>query len=151
MRSATPGSAVPELRNVLEGRPETMSLIPDMDLDSRPWWEGLRQHRLLLQRCAGCQRTRAPFIPVCPSCGGCDANTVFASGHGTVYSRVVVHVPLSPGYEGPVPYTVATVELDEGPRLLGHVEGDGRVRIGQRVEACFADHERWTELRFRPC
>jgi uncharacterized OB-fold protein len=72
-----------------------------------------------------------------------------ATGHGIVYSYVTANVAVSPDYTGPLPYTVATVELAEGPRVLGRIEGPGPVAIGDRVMAAFVDHEAWTELSFQ--
>jgi uncharacterized OB-fold protein len=45
---------------------------------------------------------------------------------------------------------VATVELTEGPRLLGRVEPPAPLAIGDRVVSRFVDHATWTELYFEP-
>jgi uncharacterized OB-fold protein len=88
-------------------------------------------------------------MPSCPWCGARGAAPVDATGRGTVYSYVTAHQPVSPGYDGPLPYTVATVELDAGPRVLGRVEPPLAVTIGTAVVPEFVDHEGWTELCFR--
>jgi uncharacterized OB-fold protein len=123
---------------------------PQPDLESAFWWDGLREHRLLLQRCAACGRPRFPPMPSCPGCASAATETVESEGHGVVYSFVTAHVSISPGYEGPLPYTVATVELAEGPRLLGRVDPPAPVTIGDAVEARFVAHDTWTELYFTP-
>ena len=33
---------------------------PEPDRDSVPWWEAVRRHELLSQRCAGCGTLRFP-------------------------------------------------------------------------------------------
>jgi acetyl-CoA acetyltransferase/uncharacterized OB-fold protein len=119
---------------------------PVTDLDSAAWWEAIGEHRVALQRCGACGRYRFPPGPLCGWCGSEQVSTVDVSGGGTVYSMVVAHVAVSPGYRGELPYTVATVELDEGPRLLGRIAGSAA--IGDRVEAVFDDHAEWTELCF---
>jgi uncharacterized protein len=52
-----------------------------------------------------------------------------------------------------VPYVVASVELDEGPRIFANIvdcEPDS-VRIGQRVRVKFVPTDGgWTLYRFRP-
>jgi uncharacterized OB-fold protein len=63
-----------------------------------------------------------------------------------VYSWVCVEYPLDDRFGDQVPYTVAVVELDEGPRIAGRVEGT--IDFGTAVEAQFVDHDGWTELRF---
>jgi uncharacterized OB-fold protein len=123
---------------------------PQPDLESAFWWDGLRQHRVLLQRCAACGRPRFPPLPSCPGCASAATETVESEGHGVVYSFVTAHVPISPGYEGPLPYTVAAVELAEGPRVLGRVDPPAPLAVGDAVDARFVAHESWTELYFSP-
>ena len=95
---------------------------PQPDLESAPWWDGLRAHRILLQRCGECGRARFPSLPRCPWCASASFDWMESNGLGAVYSFVTAHVPISPAYAGSLPYTVATVQLDRGPRLLGRVE-----------------------------
>jgi len=73
-----------------------------------------------------------------------------STGRGLVYSFVTARVAVSPGYVGSLPYSVATVELEEGPRLLGRIEPPSPLAIGDRVVSCFVDHATWTELCFEP-
>jgi uncharacterized OB-fold protein len=75
---------------------------------------------------------------------------VDASGEGHVYSWVGVQRALTPRFEAEVPYTIATVELDEGARVFGRLEGPEPTAPGGAVTASFVDHDAWTELRFRP-
>ena len=123
---------------------------PQADLESAAWWEGLRAHRVTLQHCQDCDRTRFPPMPSCPWCASAAFDVVESTGHGVVYSFVTAHVAVSPGYKGFLPYSVATVELDEGPRLLGRVEPSAPLAIGDRVVPRFVDHATWTELCFAP-
>ena len=106
------------------------------------WWEGLRAHRLLLQHCRDCGRTRFPPMPSCPWCASTAFDVVESTGDGVVYSYVTAHVAVSPGYAGSLPYSVATVELAEGPRLLGRVEPAAPLAIGDRVGTLLARAER---------
>jgi uncharacterized protein len=71
-----------------------------------------------------------------------------SSGLGTVYSFVTVHAAVSPAAAALLPYTVATVDLDDGPRMVGRVEPTGGAGIGDRVRPRFVDHSEWTELCF---
>ena len=71
---------------------------------------------------------------------------------GVVYSFVTAHVAVSPGYVGPLPYTVATVELDGGRRGSSGASSRslGRLAIGDRVVTRSSIMPRWTELHFEP-
>lgn len=66
----------------------------------------------------------------CPECRGPVDEAVFGP-EGTVFSSTTVHVAL-PGRK--VPYVLAYVDLDAGPRILAHVvAGDVGAPPGQRV------------------
>ncbi len=118
------------------------------DPESTAWWDGLRRHRILLQRCGACGRVRFPPLPTCPWCASRHVEAVESDGRGSVYSYVTAHQPVSPGYDGPLPYTVATVALAEGVRVLAQVEPPTGVSVGAPVTPVFVDHADWTELRF---
>lgn len=98
-----------------------------------PFWEGLKEGRLLLQRCAACGHHWMPARRECPNCL-CDAGTwVPASGRARLISWVIYHTALHPAFESELPYNVAVVELDEGPRMISniiHVASD-QMRIEQ--------------------
>lgn len=90
-----------------------------------------------LQRCDACGYLRFPRSPVCPECLGRDAHLEADTGHGTIWSFCVYHRAFDPAFAEAVPYNVALVELDAGPRVLSNVLGIEPVdlRIGQRVVA----------------
>jgi uncharacterized OB-fold protein len=122
---------------------------PHTDIESAAYWQALREHRIVLQRCTACGRMRFPPMPGCPYCGSRDRTEVEAGGGGHIYSFVRVHRALTPAMEGQTPYAVATVQLDEGPRMLARIEGDpAAVQIDATVRPVFVDHDTWTELRF---
>jgi hypothetical protein len=124
---------------------------PVADLESRRFWDALREHRIVLQRCDSCQRVRFPAMPACPYCGARGHQEVEALGGGRVYALVRVHRALTPAMRDQVPYAVAVVQLDEGARVVARVEeGSGPAHIDDAVRACFVDHAEWTELRFEP-
>ena len=56
------------------------------------------------------------------------------NGQGFIYSFVKVHQPYHPAFKPFIPYTVATIQLDEGPRLLcAMLDLTTEVKIGDRV------------------
>jgi uncharacterized OB-fold protein len=120
---------------------------PAADEDSAPFWSALREHRLVLQKCRDCGEVRFPRMPGCPKCGSSASEDVSASGTGRIYSWIVVHRPLGTIPEDALPCTIATVELDEGCRVLGRLVS-GSAGIDLPVSARFVDHDEWTELTF---
>lgn len=121
------------------GRPEMPKPVPDQD--SLPFWEGCREHRLLLQRCPDCGEVRYPPRPMCPACSAIGADWVQASGRGEVYSWVIPHHPVHPAVADRVPYNVVLVELEEGPRMVSNlVDAEPEeLAAGLPVEVVFED------------
>ncbi|MCA1831589.1 MAG: Zn-ribbon domain-containing OB-fold protein [Actinomycetota bacterium] len=132
---------------------ETKALppVPLPDDDSAPFWKAAARHELVLQRCAACGAYRHPPRPMCPSCLSMESVWVPASGHGRVWSWVVVHPPVLPAFAEKTPYNVAVIELDEGVRMVGNVLGIDQPDEGMEVEVVFEDVEEGVSLpQWRP-
>ncbi len=112
-------------------------LTPSMTADTRFFWDGVKEHKLLIQRCGNCATLRHPPRPMCPSCHSLDWDAVEASGRGTVYSFVMPRHPQFPFFDDD--YIVALIELDEGTRLVSNVVdvAPEDVRIGMAVVVRF--------------
>ena len=76
--------------------------LPEPTRDSKPYWDGLNEGRLLLQQCAACRRIRHYPRPVCDACYSMDVTWIEASGRGRVHSWTVAHHPFHPGVQGGV-------------------------------------------------
>lgn len=112
---------------------------PAINRDNAFWFEGLREDKLLIQRCTGCGTLRHPPQPMCPGCQSLEWDTLEASGRGTVYSFVVNHHPRIPSFDYPLP--VVLVELEEGTRLVSNIvdiDVDA-IEIGMPVQVRFED------------
>ncbi|CQD13316.1 putative nucleic-acid-binding protein containing a Zn-ribbon [Mycobacterium europaeum] len=126
-------------------------LAPAITADTEFFWNGLRENKLLIQRCGGCGRLRHPPRPMCPHCRSLDWDTVESSGRGTVYSYVMPHEPKFPFFE--YPYVVVLVELEEGVRLVSNLTGidPADVTTGMPVEVYFQSFDDGLVLhQFRP-
>ncbi len=91
---------------------------PDTTAESQPYWDGLREHRLMLQRCTRCLTPRHYPRPMCASCHSLDAEWFEAAGVGTVHSWTVSHHAFHPGFKDATPYTLVTADLDAGVRMV---------------------------------
>ncbi|KUN24400.1 hypothetical protein AQJ23_22855 [Streptomyces antibioticus] len=114
---------------------------PVVNRDNAGFWEGVRERRLLIQRCTACSTLRHPWLPGCATCGHPEWDTVEASGTGEVYSYVVMHHPPFPAFDPP--YAVALIELTEGVRMISNVVGVpyDEVRIGMPVRLEFEEYD----------
>lgn len=127
-------------------RGEWKKARPNVDDDNREFWEGLKQHRLLLWRCGECGAWYWPKA-YCrhhenqPFAAQMDWEP--ASGGGAIFSANVHHWAFDPAFADDVPYPYVLVELDEGPlissMLVDRID-DPVTAIGCRVRVVFEDH-----------
>lgn len=127
--------------------------LPSIDAQNRPYWDAARAHEIRLPKCDACGHLRVVFERWCPRCGGDASTWTRMSGRGTVWSHCTFHRPYFKAFQDEIPYGVALVQLDEGPRLITNIVGipRERVTIGLRVEAVFDDvTPDATLVKFRP-
>ena len=136
----------------MEYNPTFPLLRPYVDYDNRGFWEAVRQHRLVFQRCRDCGLFIHRPRPICPRCLSRRKDWVPSQGKGHIYSYVTV-VYQKTGYPGiKTPYSVVVVEMLEGVRIIANVEGIApeELYVGMPVEVVFEDiDEDLTLPRFR--
>ncbi|MGE0383766.1 MAG: Zn-ribbon domain-containing OB-fold protein [Gammaproteobacteria bacterium] len=134
------------MRRAADGRP-----LAEPDPTSRPYFDALSAGRLLLPHCP---RDGWFFYPRsrCPACLGADWQWREASGRGRVHAFTVDRLGHEPGLKARVPFVIALIELDEGPRLPSNVCGCAPedVHIGMPVEAFVEMIDGAPVLAFRP-
>ena len=98
-------------------------LLPWIDEDSEPFWEGARRGELRMQRCAETGRLIFPPRPMSPWAPHTAPSWSTVSGRGTIWSFAVPHPPLLPQFAELAPYNVILVALEEDPtiRLVGNL------------------------------
>ena len=111
-----------------DGRP-----LPIPTPETQHFWDGAMEGRLVLQRCEECDGAYFPPRPFCPSCGSRDVEEFDASGRASLYSYVISQRPTR-GFEPP--YSIAVVELEEGPRMMTNI-----VECEQTTDALQLDME----------
>jgi len=127
--------------------------LPRPNKLSRPYWEGAKAHELRVVRCTVCGHKFLPAADRCPKCLSKDLEWIKASGRGKVWSWVVFHQRYFAAFEDDLPYNVAYVELEEGPRLMTNlVDCDpSLIRCDMPVEVVFDDVTPEITLpKFRP-
>lgn len=120
---------------------------------TRPYWEAAKRHELQMQRCPGCGYYRYPPAPRCPECLEVNDEWVTLSGRGIIWSFNVYYHIFNKTFAQDVPYNVALVELEEGPRLITNIVGipNDDLRVDMPVEAVFDDvTDEVTLVKFRP-
>jgi len=105
---------------------------------SAPFWEGCARGELLIQRCPACGHRQFYPRAMCTACAA-TPEWETASGRGTVHTFTVIRQNHAKPFRDLLPYAVAVVELDEGPRMMGNVVGCpiDDVAVGMPVEVHF--------------
>jgi len=127
--------------------------LPEITTESRPFWDGCRRHRFLVQRCGSCGAAQYYPRGVCARCWSTDLQWRESSGRATVHTFTVVYRSQARGFRDELPYVLAYVELEEGVQVLTNLVGcdPARVTIGMPVEAIFEDVTAEISIpRFRP-
>jgi len=127
--------------------------LPRPRPETAAWWESCREHRLMIQQCSQCEAFQ--FYPriICSTCMSEGVDWVQSAGRGKVATFTVCRLPVAEAYAADVPYVVALVQLEEGPRMMSNiVQCDPEsVKTGMPVEVVF---ETWSDEitmpQFRP-
>ncbi|OGO43890.1 MAG: hypothetical protein A2Z05_01565 [Chloroflexi bacterium RBG_16_60_22] len=105
--------------------------------------EALKQDRLLGLKCRACGAITIPPKMVCRQCASPDMEIIELKGSGKIRTFTTVFVA-SEGREEEIPYTIVMVELDDGPWMMGNLDGidpkeasmeliGKKVKMGHRV------------------
>ena len=97
--------------------------LPTPNADTLPFWEAAARGELRLQRCDACGRIQFPPRAICAQCRHPAPGWVTASGRGRLVSHTRVHRPPSAAFKPDLPYVVALVALEEGPRIMVTLRG----------------------------
>ena len=128
--------------------------LPGPTAEQKPFWSYCRAHELRMQKCSKCGQIRFPVSIICPKCQALDTfEWVKLSGKGSVYSYTIVNYTYHKAFAGEIPYVIAVIALDEGPRLLSNIVKWKKedLKIGMPVEVEFEDvTEEFTLPKFKP-
>jgi uncharacterized protein len=115
--------------------------LPNPSSITAPFWQGTKRHELLTQRCKDCRQYIFYPRSHCPHCFSLALEWLKCSGRGKVYSYTIIRRAALPGFAQDVPYILAIIELEEGPRLTSNIVGckPEEVRIDMPVMAVFED------------
>lgn len=123
---------------------------PGISDDTRFFWDGVAQNRLLVQECADCHAVRHPPGPVCTHCHSFDWNPLEVQGKGKLHSWTVVHHAAHDAFD--YPHTIGLIDLDAGLRMIAPLElGGVEPREGLPLEIVYRHVEGEDRLpAFRP-
>lgn len=113
--------------------------LPVITDSNREFWEGCKRGKLRMQKCGGCGHIRYPVGHACPRCLSYVFEWTDLSGRGEVFSYIVFYQLYNKAFEQDIPYNVALVQLEEGPRMYSNVVDvdNDDVKVGDKVEVVF--------------
>ena len=127
--------------------------LPIINIDNAQYWEFCKKHELRMQKCTQCGHVRFPTSILCPRCHSMETEWARLSGKGRIYSYVIYHMAYHPSYKYDIPYAVAIIQLDEGPRMesnITHCKMED-IKIDMPVELYFDDITEEISLpKFKP-
>ncbi len=133
-----------------EGLPAPKAQRDGMD---EGFWEALRRHELVVQRCNRCKTFQFGPEWICHQCQGGDLGWHRVSGRGRLYTWVRSWNPVHPALKQAGPFIIAVVELPDADnvRMVGNLLGDPMrdAPFDAAVEAVFEDHPEATLVQWK--
>ncbi|MGE0333251.1 MAG: Zn-ribbon domain-containing OB-fold protein [Ramlibacter sp.] len=118
--------------------------VPEADGVSAPYWDGLKQGKLLIQHCRYCGQWQFGPEWLCHGCHAFDPDWVEVAATGRIYSWERAWHPVHPALKDRGPYIAVLVELPQAGhvRMVGNLLGDAmqEVPIGAEVTGVFEHH-----------
>ena len=105
--------------------------IPEVHPEHQEYWDAAAEGTLLIKKCESCGEHHYYPRIICPFCSSDQTSWVKAKGTGSIYTYSVMR-------RG-VPYAIAFVELEEGPRMMTNIVDCNldELYIGQKVHVAF--------------
>lgn len=115
--------------------------LPEINPWSIAFWDGAKQHRLLIQECKDCGEKIFYPRKMCPQCWSQRLSWAEASGRGKIFSYSVTLTGVEEKFVEDLPFVLALVDLEEGVRMMTNIVNcpPENVSIGMDVEVVFED------------
>ncbi len=100
------------------------------------WRMAKHRYALVGTQCCKCKQLHMPPRVTC-ECGNEEMKPFKFSGNGKIVSYTVIHAAPE-GFEKQIPYSMALIQLDEGPVISSHVvDNKAGIEIGKPVRMVF--------------
>ena len=131
---------------------DTLAPAPDITDLNRPYWAALKAGTHTFQRCKNCGHAWLPARSECPECLGDQWSWEQAGGRARLISWVVYRFAHHASFAQRLPYNVAVVQLEEGPRLISNIVGSepAALRIDMPLKMIVENEGPFAVARFTP-
>lgn len=123
---------------------DSNKLLPNIDEEIEPFWNGLKEHKFLMMRCKKCGTWYWPAA-YCRFCQNepfmSNMEWAESSGRGKIFAFNIHYRAFHPSFQNDIPYVFALVETKEGPLFGSMVVGcrPEEVKVGLPVQVVFED------------
>ncbi len=95
--------------------------LPSVNSWTKPFWQGVREEKLMIQKCTECGQPI--FYPrmCCPFCFSDQIEWMEASGRGRIYTYTIVRSNAPSSFIADMPFVIAVVRLEEGVQMLSNI------------------------------
>ena len=112
---------------------------PIIDDDSKNYWESAKLNKLVIQYL---KNSNEYFLYSKQLINNIDDSEIVwkeVSGKGIIYSYSIIHTPAGPSFKEDTPYIVASIELEEGARIISNIVNSNfsKITIGKKVRVVF--------------
>ena len=104
---------------------------------SSEYWKGAARGILVLQHCTNCGNIQHYPKVLCGNCQSCSLERLESSGTGNIHSWTITYHPFDKALVNTVPYTLLTVDMAEGVRVLGRYDHSAVPQVGDPVHLQF--------------
>ena len=123
---------------------------PDVTDTSRPFWNALNEGFLVFQECEQ-QHRWLPARDFCPTCLSDQFKYVKAGGRAQLVSWVVYNSAMNDAFKDQVPYNVALVQLEEGPKMMTNILApNGELKAGMDLQLEIVKQDHFKLAKFKP-
>ena len=99
------------------------------------WRKTRRGIYIIGSRCKKCSALFFPLRTRCTRCKSDELEDYKFSGIGKIYAYSTIYTS-HVGFEKQVPYTIAIVKLEEGPKMTAQIIDFDNIDMGMKVESC---------------
>lgn len=116
--------------------PQRKIPAPNVNPETKLFWDGAAAGKLLLKKCAACGQVHYYPRALCPFCFSDRTEWIQSTGRGEIHSYSVMRRVAEP-------YAIAYVTLEEGVSMLTNLADCDldAIRIGQKVHVVFKPTE----------
>ena len=132
-----------------------MSMQPPFTIEQ--FYKFMQQGKLMAGRCVKCGKIHLPPRPLCDNCYSQKFEWVEAPKKGKLLTYTIIHIA-PPQFQAMAPYAVGIVELENGLRIPGMIQGahQDQLKVGMALTIDFGTCNttqtwpKWPRYCFKP-